>query len=154
MEISPVLFFCLAGLVLIGIELVVFQLSVVWLLFIGSGALLASGLGWLLDWNDWTTLTAAFVIASVVITALLYRPLKRWQDKPGPIAGNDAIGQQVRLKTEITPGGEGKVMWSGSEWTAVLNSNAPRALAAGESGYIEAVSGIKLFITHTPEKAV
>ncbi len=151
-DMSPPLFFCLLGLVLIGIELVVFQLSVVWLLFIGSGALAASALGWALGWQDWTLLTAAFVVLSVVITALLYRPLKRWQQQPGAIAGNDAIGQQVLVKSPIEPGQQGKVMWSGSEWPAELGEHE-EALGAGERAYILAVSGIRLRVSKRPPGA-
>ncbi len=149
-DMSPVLFFCLAGLVLIGVELVVFQLSVVWLLFIGLGALAASGLGWLLGWEDWTLMTATFVVASGVLTALLYRPLKRWQDHPGPIAGNDAIGQLVKVKTTLQPGHEGKVLWSGSEWNARLAEGVNATLSVEDEAYITAISGIRLTVAPTP----
>lgn len=148
-EISPQLFFCLLGLVLIGIELVVFQLSVIWLLFIGTGALVASGLGWLLGWQDWTYLTATFVIASALVTLVLYRPLRRWQQQPGPIAGNDAIGQQVQVKVAIAPGEQGKVSWSGTDWPAVLDDENG-SLQSGERAYILAVTGIRLTVSKTP----
>ncbi len=159
MTMTPVLFFCLLGLALVALELIVFQLSVFWLLFIGSGALLASGLGWLLGIEDWSILIAFFVVASALLTLALYRPLKRWQNAASPIAGNDAIGQEVRVVSAISANQAGAVQWSGSEWPAALaddNSDDDSVsagelsgvvLAPGDKAYIVKLEGIRLFVS-------
>lgn len=143
---TPALFFCLLGLVLVAVELVIFQLSVFWMLFIGTGALLAAAALYLLNIQDWTIAVSLFVVSSAVVTFVGYQPLKRWQAQKSPLAGNDAIGQSVKVLTEITRDQPGKVTWSGVEWNAELCATQGRSILPGEPAYIVELTGIRLIV--------
>ena len=80
-----------------------------------------------------------------MISALLYPFLKRWQNKPSEIAGNDAIGQSAKVLEAITADQEGKVSWSGTDWPAQL-ANGEEALAVGDTAVIRQLAGIRLIV--------
>lgn len=145
-DLTPALFFCLAGLALVAAELLIFQLSVFWFLFIGAGALLASACLYLLQIHDWTIAVALFAVCSVVVAVLGYRPLKRWQLARAPMSGNDAIGQSVKVLTTISREHGGTVNWSGAEWHAELCSRQNEAIHPGEPAYIVELVGIRLIV--------
>jgi membrane protein implicated in regulation of membrane protease activity len=145
-EMTPALMFCLIGLALIAAELIIFQLSVFWFLFIGLGALLSAGTLYLMGSQDWTLALSLFVLFSAVVTTIGYRPLKRWQNAPAPLHGNDAIGQQVRVLSAIGPDAPGRVSWSGTDWQASLVPGLSVVIPAGANARIEQVSGIRLLV--------
>lgn len=142
---SPALFYLLLAVALIGLELLIMQLSVFWFMFIGLGALLTSLVGWIYPEMSWVSATGLFLLASLVISLALYRPLKRWQDKPGPMPGNDAIGQAAEVTEAITNDKAGKVLWSGTEWPAELADNEAAA-DTGEQVVIRELEGIRLIV--------
>ena len=142
---TPAIFYLLIAIALIGLELLIMQLSVFWFLFIGLGALVTSLVGWLFPEISWVSATLLFIVASVVISVLLYRPLKRWQDKPGPMPGNDAIGQVTEVVEAVTREKSGTVIWSGTEWPAELAKDEA-ALEAGERAVIRRLEGIRLIV--------
>lgn len=144
--ITPFYFFLIAGVVLICAELLIFQLSVFWLLFVGVGALQASLVVWLMGSESWVLATAVFVSTSAVIAALLYRPLTRWQAKPSALGGNSAIGQQVTVLETIAPNQTGKVHWSGVDWPAQLAVGETVTLNAGSVAIIARLEGIRLVV--------
>lgn len=144
---TPALFFCLVGLALVAAELLIFQLSVFWFLFIGAGALLASAILYVLQVQDWTIAMALFAFSSIVVTALGYRPLKRGQLARAPMRGNDAIGQSVRVLVTISPEQEGVVHWSGADWQARLVPGQTQSIAPGEPAFIHDLQGIHLIIS-------
>ncbi|NND82780.1 MAG: NfeD family protein [Gammaproteobacteria bacterium] len=144
---TPALFYLLLALALIGMELLIMQLSVFWFLFIGLGALVAALAGWVMPELSWTAVTALFLVSSIVISVALYRPLMRWQNKPAPIAGNDAIGQTVKVVQAISADSEGKVQWSGTDWPARLAAGE-EPLAEGQSAVIRKLEGIRLIVGH------
>lgn len=146
-DLTPALFFCLAGLALVAAELLIFQLSVFWFLFIGAGALLASGILYVLQIEDWTLAMALFAVSSIVVTALGYRPLKRMQLSRTSMHGNDAIGQSVRVLATISPAQDGVVHWSGADWQARLVPGQNQPIGPGEPAFIHAVQGIHLIIS-------
>ena len=145
MDMSPAMFYLVTAVVLIGAELIIMQFSVFWFLFFGIGALIASLAGWIFPELSWTWSTAIFLLGSLGTAALLYPPLKKWQAKPGPIAGNDAIGQTVEVIEAISESSEGKVLWSGSDWPARL-ADGETELAVGEHGVIRKLEGIRLIV--------
>lgn len=143
LDSSPFIFYLVLGVALLAAELLIFQLSVFWLLFIGIGALVASLVAWFIPEASWFLTTTVFVVASIFISVLLYKPLKKWQNKPGVIAGNDAIGQSVKVVAAIHSENDGKVSWSGVDWLAELAEGSP-SLEAGDTALIDSVKGIKL----------
>ncbi len=142
---TPAIFFLILGVALIGTELLIMQLSLFWFLFFGVGALFASIVAWALPEVGWYISSGVFLLSSLATAAVLYPMLKKWQNQPSPISGNDAIGQRVTVLEPITPEREGKVMWSGSDWPARLASGN-EGLAEGESAIIKRLEGIRLIV--------
>ncbi|MFT4636389.1 MAG: hypothetical protein ACI854_002704 [Arenicella sp.] len=143
-EISPAVFYLGLAVVLIGAELLILQLSVFWFLFFGIGALIVAVVSWFVPLT-WLVSTIIFFFSSLAIAALLYPILKKWQAKPGPIAGNDAIGQRVVVLKAISRGKNGRVQWSGSKWNAEL-ADGEDDIAVGEAAVIVKLEGIRLFV--------
>jgi membrane protein implicated in regulation of membrane protease activity len=143
-ELTPTVFYLGLAVALIGAELIILQLSVFWFLFFGIGALVVAIVGWFITLT-WITSTALFFVASLLIALIAYPALKKWQNKPSPIAGNDAIGQRVEVTRTIGPGSGGKVQWSGSEWSAQL-AEGESEISAGNSAFIVELEGIRLFV--------
>lgn len=146
MSLSPFWLFLISGVALVAIELLVFQFATFWLLFIGLGALVAAAYAWLSGDVTYTATVAVFLVASVAITALLYAPIRRWQNKPSQMADHNAIGQKVTVTEPIGPGVEGSVNWSGSDWQAELAQGESASLENGQSAIVVSVKGIRLFV--------
>ena len=144
--VTPFLFYLIAAVILIVLELLVFQLSVFWLLFLGAGALAAAALAFVYADAGWILTTAVFVLGTAVIATVAYRPLKRWQSRPGKMPGNDAIGQQVVVLSDIGPGVAGTVQWSGTDWRAELETSADAVLVKGSTATIIRLEGITLTV--------
>jgi len=146
MSVSPFLFYLLLGVGLVALELTVFGLSVFWFLFIGAGALIAAIATWLVPELGWLASTAIFVGASLLIAVVLYKPLRRWQQRPSAMPGNDALGQVVEVITWDEAKSTGAVTWSGAQWEAGLAADSG-ALTGGDRAYIVALSGIRLTVS-------
>lgn len=142
---TPALLFLIIAFGLIATELLIMQFSVFWFLFFGIGAFVTSLLCWLMPEISITLAIGVFVVASLITAAILFPPLKRWQQKPSPLPGNDAIGQKAKVIEAITEGGTGKVVWSGTEWPAQIDSGET-ALAVGETATIRKLEGIRLIV--------
>jgi membrane protein implicated in regulation of membrane protease activity len=142
---APAFFFLLLALALIGTELLIMQLSVFWFLFIGLGALIASLAAWLIPEMSWSVATGIFIVSSVLVSAVLYPFLKKWQDQPAVIPGNDAIGQKVKVIAAISTDKDGRVSWSGTDWSAQL-AEGEAAFELGESAIIRRLTGIHLIV--------
>ncbi len=146
MSLSPFWLFLIVGVGLVSIELVVFQFTTFWLLFIGLGALVAAGYAWLVDTASYTSTTAVFVVASIAITAVLFAPIRRWQIKPSAMPDHDAIGQRVEVDEPISAAQAGVVTWSGTDWQAELAAGETGTIAVGDNAEVVAVSGIRLLV--------
>ena len=141
---SEFLFYLILGGALVAIELILLSFTVFWFLFFGVGALIAATCAWFFPELGWTYTTAIFLVASLVTAFLLYRPIKRWQDKPSPIAGHDAIGQTVDVLEDIAPNNPGNSLWSGTNWqTEVVTGDT---IKAGQRAEIVRLEGIRLFV--------
>jgi membrane protein implicated in regulation of membrane protease activity len=143
---APALLFLLIAIVLIGTELLIMQLSVFWFLFFGLGALVTSLVCWAFPGITMVVAAGLFLVSTLVITAVLYPLLKRWQSQPGAIAGNDAIGQTAKVIETISPDNMGKVFWSGTEWPAQI-LEGEQSIEAGESVKIQKLEGIRLIVS-------
>lgn len=144
--VSPFWLFLIAGVGLLAVELLVFQFTTFWLFFVGLGALVAAAFAWASGGSGYIMTTAVFLIASVVITALLYAPIRRWQKKPSAIEGNNAISQRVKVTSAITQSSSGTVNWSGSEWQAELVGGSTSELIEGDWARVVDVQGIRLIV--------
>ena len=145
MSLSPAVFYLIIAVALIGTELLVLQFTVFWFLFFGIGALVSAIICWFIPELSWLSATTIFLVASVAVSLLLYPPLRKWQAKPGPIAGHDAIGQQTKVIAAIGANSEGKVLWSGADWPAQLaEGEAP--FEEGDVAIIKKLTGIRLIV--------
>ena len=149
MSLNPFWLFLIAGVALLAIEIIMFQFTTFWLLFIGLGALVAAAYAWLSGDVTYTATVAVFLVASVAITVVLFAPIRRWQNKPAAMPDNTAIGKQVVVKAPIGPSNPGTVSWSGSDWQAELAAGESEALIAGQSAIVVSVEGIRLFVKPT-----
>lgn len=143
---STALIFLTVALVLIAIELFIMQFTVFWFLFFGIGALVASLFGYIFPDYSIAIITGVFVIASLIAGVALFTPLRRWQNKPSPIAGHDAIGQTAEVLEPISKSSSGKVQWSGSEWPAQLAEGETGEFNPGEKVVIRELEGIRLYV--------
>lgn len=144
--ITPFWLFLIVGVVLLATELLVFQFTTFWLFFIGLGALVAAAFAWVAGGSTMLVTTGVFVVASAAITAVLYSPIRKWQNAPGSISDNNAIGQKVVVKTAIKPAIAGTVSWSGSDWQAELVEGSEDELAPGQTARVVQVEGIRLIV--------
>jgi len=143
---NPFWLFLFAGVSLIAIEMLVFQFTTFWLFFIGLGALIAAAFAWLIADASFLMTTLVFIVASVMVTAALFSPLRKWQKKPSGISGNNAIGQRVKVKTVITGNAPGVVSWSGSDWQAELADGEQDDIPANTNARVVQVEGIRLIV--------
>jgi membrane protein implicated in regulation of membrane protease activity len=144
--VTPFLFFLTAAIILIILEIAIFQFAVFWSVFIGLGALIASFAAMIYPEISWLVSTAIFVASSVLICIVLYRPLKNWQNKPSKQPGHDAVGQMVTVTEDIRRDSPGKVTWSGTDWSAYLSKKDKIDLSKGDTAYIESMEGIRLTV--------
>lgn len=142
---TPAFLYLLIAVALIGAELLIMQFSVFWFLFFGLGALITSLICWVAPELSWFSSTLIFIVASLLVSLVLYPILRRWQNKPSPIAGNDAIGQSGVVLEAITSDKQGKVNWSGSEWPAQL-ADGEQDFAVGDTAIIKQLEGIRLIV--------
>lgn len=144
--LSPFWLFLIIGVALVAAEMVLFQFSTFWIFFIGLGALVAAGYAWISGDVTYTATVAVFLASSVAITAILFAPMRRWQNQPSAMEGNDAVGQTVVVEKAISPGNTGTVSWSGSDWQAVLAPGVNETIAEGASATVVSIQGIELSI--------
>ena len=144
---NPFWLFLFAGVSLLAVEMLVFQFTTFWLFFIGLGALVAAAFAWVAVDASYLTTTLVFVVASVLITAVLFAPLRKWQKQPSGISGNNAVGQKVTVKDSISRDAPGVVTWSGSEWQAELAEGQDDDIAIGATARVVRVEGIRLIVS-------
>ncbi len=145
-SISPFTFFLSAGIALIALELIIFQFAAFWLFFIGTASLIAALALFIVGESSWVLATLVFVVSLALLVALLYKPLKRWQQQPGKLKGNTAIGQKVTVIEDISAEQTGKVHWSGTDWLAELDTSAEVLIPKGASAEIVSLEGIRLTV--------
>ena len=144
---NPFWLFLVAGVSLLAVEMLVFQFTTFWLFFIGLGALVAAAFAWVSADATFLLTTLVFVLASVVITAVLFASLRKWQKQPSGISGNNAIGQKVVVKDSISRDTPGVVVWSGSDWQAELAEGQQDDIAVGATAHVVRVEGIRLIVS-------
>ena len=150
---TPAFFYLLLAVGLISTELLIMQFSAFWFMFFGIGALVAALTAWLVPTLSFTAVSAIFLGASLLVAALLYPLLKKWQAEPAPIAGNDAIGQAAVVTEPIAVGKTGKVSWSGTDWPAQVGDGSA-GYEVGANVVIKRLEGIRLIVGDKQTDAV
>ena len=112
-----------AGLILLAIEILVLGFSTFVLFFLGLSAVLVGGLVWagVLAPTLVTTL-AALAIATVVLAAMLWKPLKRLQNNiHATVVTSDLVGTQFTMPCDVKQGEQVDYRYSGISWKVSAN---------------------------------
>ncbi len=128
-------FWIALGFALLTIEVLLFGFTTIILLFSGLAALVTGLLmmAQLLP-QTWVAGVASFGILTGIISALLWAPLKKLQNRQAPqrVANNDFIGLEFILDDNITPQKPGKYRYSGIDWKVELAQDSEHPLHQGQ----------------------
>lgn len=135
-------FYALAGICLL-VELALLGMSGP-LLFVALGSVLTGifiSLGLVHAFSVAIVLLAGLSVSSA---ALLWGPLKRWQNKEvGPETSSDMVGKVLLVTARITQT-DGRVKYSGVEWLARLDSSSSEPIEADNRVQVTSVDGTLL----------
>lgn len=135
-------FWIIMGFVLLGLEVVTgFTLGV--FMFAGLGALSAGLLmmATILP-ETWIAGVACTGISSGVVTALLWKPLKRLQGDEDPPKDNssDLVGYEFIIEADVSPLKPGSTQYSGVSWKVELDKTAGvENISAGQRVVVSSV---------------
>lgn len=135
-----------AGLALLGFDIVVIGLSPA--MFVAVGALLASALLYASGWRPAPVETLALIAGASLLVALIgWRPLRRFQNADiEEDKSSDLIGRELVATHEVTKT-HGTVFWSGVEWRARLAEDAGvERLAPGARARVVGVENLALVL--------
>ncbi|MGJ0509556.1 MAG: NfeD family protein [Methylocystis sp.] len=136
----------IAGLALLGFDIVAFGLSPV--MFVAVGALVTSAALYLTGARPGLLETAAIAAAASVAVALVGRsPLQRFQSAGvQEDTSSDLIGRELVTTHEVTKA-RGRVHWSGLDWEARLAPDASvDSLAPGARARVARVENLVLVL--------
>ena len=128
-------FWIALGFTLLAAEVLLFGFTTIIFLFSGLGAL-ATGLMMMADVlpESWIASVASFGISTGIISALLWVPLKKMQNRAEPqqTPHSDFIGLEFVLKQDITPAKPGHYRYSGIDWKVEPARNGDDEIASGQ----------------------
>lgn len=136
----PAWIWAVIGLVLIAAELTHFAF---FLIFIGAGALLTSGLTALGIISGLEGQIVVFTVTSLLLIVLFRGKLKTKVQPPQ--MQPDYIGKIASVSLSIKPGMEGRVTYRGSDWIA-LAENSNEEIAEGTTVVIVGMNGVRLIV--------
>lgn len=141
-------FWFTAGFILLAIELLVLGFATGFVLFLGIAALITGGLLWgEVVPLTWLSSIATFVISSVIVSALLWKPFKNLENKrkiPAKDNSSDIIGYQFRLENNITTQSPGKTRYSGIDWKVEIDfESSLESISAGTVVTVKSVDAGK-----------
>jgi len=115
------------GFLLLAIEMLL-GFSTGFIFFVALAALLSGSVMWFgLIPNSWLAGVAFFGVSSVLITIILYKPLKKMQNQ-SDIAekdtSSDIIGLEFRLEQAISFTSLGNKRYSGIDWKVEIDKSA------------------------------
>lgn len=85
-------------------------------------------------------------ILSVLSAALLWKPLKKFQNtRVAPDTSSDMIGMELPVTLPVTHS-EGRVAYSGIEWQARLDASCQQPIAVASRARVVAVDGSLLIV--------
>ena len=120
-------FWIMVGFILLASEVLLFGFTTIVLLFAGLGALVTGLLimiGVLPE--TWLAGISSFGVVTGVSSILLWKPLKRMQDKSTPRSGqsSDLIGLEFIINQDITSTSPGQHRYSGMTWRVEPDASA------------------------------
>ncbi|MGB5218639.1 MAG: NfeD family protein [Smithella sp.] len=137
-SLSPALVWAVVGLVLLIAELATVSFI---LCFIGLGALIVAFTTWLGITPSFSSQLIVFSISSLSLLFLLRKTAKKLFAGHADVPP-DYAGQKAQVVKPIPAGGEGTVMYRGSDWLAF--SNTAQTIPAGATVQIETIEGIRI----------
>lgn len=136
--------YVIAGLCLL-IELNLFGLSGA-LLFIAAGCLVTGTLVSLGIVNNFYFETLLVAVFSLSNAALLWKPLKKFQNKAmGPETSSDMVGKILPVTARISKT-DGRVYYSGVEWLARLDESSNTPIEKENRAQVTSVDGTILVV--------
>ncbi len=129
-------FWFAVGFLLLIIEALALGFSTGFVLFLGLAALMTGGAIWFgLVPATWLASIATFAVCSVLISVLLWKPLKRIQHNskvPEKDNTSDLVGMKFRLDADISTTAPGTTRYSGIEWKVEIDFNSEvKEISAG-----------------------
>jgi len=128
-------FWIAIGFALLAAEVLLFGFTTIIFLFAGLGAIV-TGLAMMFGLlpETWTAGISCFGITTGIISAVLWKPLKKMQDNSTPPQrqSSDLIGYEFVLQQDITTLQPGQHRYSGVDWKVELDSQAGDQLSAGQ----------------------
>ena len=128
-------FWIALGFALLAAEVLLFGFTTIILLFSGLAAL-TTGLLMMAQVlpETWVAGVASFGILTGIISALLWAPLRKLQNRQAPehLANSDFIGLEFILDENITPLKPGKYRYSGIDWKVELAQDSEHPLHKGQ----------------------
>jgi len=116
------------------------------LLFIAIGSALTGVLVSLGIVSGWEIEMVAVGIITVISAALLWKPLKRFQNaKIEPDTSSDMVGRSLPVSVAISRD-QGRVSYSGIEWQARLAEGQSDVIPEGAHAQVVAVDGSRLLV--------
>jgi inner membrane protein len=116
------------------------------LLFIALGSLVTGFLVSLSILASWESEMVSVGVLTVLSAALLWKPLKRFQNaKVEPDTSSDMIGRSLPV-TMVINRDQGRVSYSGIEWQARLAEGHSDPISEGSRAQVVAVDGSLLLV--------
>jgi len=128
-------FWIAIGFALLAAEVLLFGFTTIIFLFAGLGAIV-TGLAMMFGLlpETWTAGISCFGITTGLVSAVLWKPLKKMQDNSTPPQrqSSDLIGYEFVLQQDITTLQPGQHRYSGVDWKVELDGQAGDQLSAGQ----------------------
>ena len=120
---------------LLAAEVLLFGFTTIIFLFAGLGAIV-TGLAMMFGLlpETWTAGISCFGITTGLVSAVLWKPLKKMQDNSTPPQrqSSDLIGYEFVLQQDVTTLQPGQHRYSGVDWKVELDGQAGDQLSAGQ----------------------
>lgn len=122
------------GFLMLAAEALLFGFSTIIFLFAGIGAVVTGLLmmaGVLPE--TWIAGMACFGISTAVVSVLMWKPMRRLQDRPAPVRpqSSDLVGYEFVLQQDVTTSQPGTHRYSGISWKVELDGSET-SLPAGQ----------------------
>lgn len=144
LNFSNVEFLILIGFLSIILE--IFVLSGIGILFLGIGAFSTACIIYFFPVLDMYTYFLLGVL-SVTSAIILWKPLKKWNNKDFTNRNIDIIGSKVKVaESDLAPGKMGRALWSGTIMNAKLDSKVTSKVKSGTICTVKEVKGNVLIL--------